>query len=125
MKLAEKILLNMEESNVSVSHYFDVSSSLHALSEIVGVIGDEKLAKELKSNSDRLEKMSKRAYVSNKEFSQVMREIDLRGTFKKLQKVIGDYVKSGKTMRYGRKKVNLEDAMINFVKVAQKAKKEE
>ena len=125
MKLAEKILSNMSESQVSVSRYFDVSSSLQALSEIVEVIGDKRFAKELENNADKLEKMSKKAKVDQSEFSKIMKEVDLSGTFKRLQKVIGDYDKSGKGMRYGRQKVNLADALKNFIAVAQKAKKEE
>ena len=124
MKLAEK-LLNLFEKEISTVRYIDVSQSLYALSKIVKAIGDDKFANELENKSDYLYDVAQTIKLPKDRFDKEMSKVDLQGTFKKLQKTLGDYEKEGKGLKLGRKELDLRAALTKFVNVSQKAKKEE
>lgn len=122
MKLTEKLHSMLEENT---ARYFDVSKSLYALSQIVKAMNDSKLADELEDKSDKLEELSKKFKVEKSELESTLKQVDLQGTFNKLQKVFKNYEDSGRKIKLGRKEINLQDALLHFVEVSKKAKKEE
>jgi phage-related protein len=127
MKLAQDIIEKLSEQSelVSTVRYFDVSKSLYALSNIVKAIGDDSFSSELEQKSDALNNIATKSSMLKTQFDKEMSDIGLPELFKKLQTVLSNYESSGGALKLGRKSVNIKDALLNFVKVSQRAKKEE
>lgn len=114
-----------EEEKFNTARLTNLANSLNALTDLLKIMGENNLSAKVGKSASAIESLLKNSYQASKDqVYQVFKDADFNNMLDEIKDAFKSYEGRGMKVKFGRKDVNLPDAIRNFITVFQVAVKD-